>query len=519
MHINRFFTPLVLLGGLLHSSSYSSALAQQENAVDVSRVKLAVEKLDQLAQKEVGEHAVVGMAVAVVYNDKVILARGYGPREIGREAQIDTDTVFQLASVSKPIGATVVAALVGEGKISWDSKISDLDPGFQMYEDYVTREITIRDLYAHRSGLPEHAGDLLEDMGYDRAQVLYRLRFQKPASSFRSKYAYTNFGLTEGAVAAAKANGLSWEDASDAMLYKPLGMKSTSSRYCDYINRSNKAPAHVLDRGEWLQKYNREPDAQSPAGGVSTSVNDIAQWMRLRLANGKFDGKQVISEKPLLETQQPQMLVRFSPLSGLPAFYGLGMNIGYDEQGRLRLGHSGGFCMGNATSIALVPAEHIGVAVLTNSYPVGVAEALTASFTDYALYGKLTQDWQALFKKIFADPETLGLNTSANYAKGPNPPSPALINTAYLGNYNNDLYGEVAVSLKGGRLLLEEGPKLMSFPLQHYNHDTFTYLPPGENSPGRSGVTFSIGADGKAVSVCIENLNQQGQGVFQRKKD
>ena len=128
-------------------------------------------------------------------------------REVGKSEPVNPDTVFQLASVSKPIGATVVAALVADEKISWDSKISDLDPTFAMYDPWVTREITIRDMYAHRSGLPEHAGDLLEDLGYDRAQVLYRLRFQKPESSFRTNYAYTNFGLTEAAVAAAKRMG------------------------------------------------------------------------------------------------------------------------------------------------------------------------------------------------------------------------------------------------------------------------------------------------------------------------
>ncbi len=121
---------------------------------------------------------------------------------------VDGDTVFQLASVSKPIGATVVAELVGEQKITWDSKLSVLDPLFEMFDPWVTREITIRDMYAHRSGLPQHTGDLLEDLGFTRAQILHRLRYQRPESSFRSDYAYTNFGLTEAGVAAAKAYGL-----------------------------------------------------------------------------------------------------------------------------------------------------------------------------------------------------------------------------------------------------------------------------------------------------------------------
>ena len=136
----------------------------------------------------------------------------------------------------------VVAELVGEGEISWDSKISDLDPEFAMYDPWVTREVTIRDFYAHRSGLPANAGDALEMLGFNREQILHRLRYQKPDSSFRSRWAYTDFGVTEAAVASAKAYNLAWEDASEQKLFKPLGMNSTSSRYADFSARPRRMP-------------------------------------------------------------------------------------------------------------------------------------------------------------------------------------------------------------------------------------------------------------------------------------
>src|SRR5208282_643540 len=145
------------------------------------------------------------------YMDEVIYLKGFGVREVDAPAAVGPDTIFQLASVSKPIAATVVAALVGDGVIGWDDPIVRHDPGFEMYDPWVTRQVTLRDMFAHRSGLPDHAGDLLEDMGWDRDAILYRLRYQKPGSSFRSHYAYTNFGFTEAAVAAAKASGQSWE--------------------------------------------------------------------------------------------------------------------------------------------------------------------------------------------------------------------------------------------------------------------------------------------------------------------
>lgn len=509
----------IIAGTMLLSSANVVCFANDDGGSDAdARVKQAVELIDKLAQKQIDEHTVAGLAVCVVHKDKCVFAKGYGVREVGKDAKIDADTVFQLASVSKPVGATVVAALVGEGKVRWDSKISDLDPAFQMYDDYVTRELTIRDTYSHRSGLPDHAGDLLEDMGYTREQVLQRLRYQKPDSSFRAHYAYTNFGLTEGAVAAAKAYGTTWEDASADKLYKPLGMNSTSSRHSDFIKSPNKALLHVFVDGKLLQKYDRQPDAQSPAGGVSSSVNDLAKWVRLRLAKGKFDGKQVIDEEALAETEAPQMFTHFSPLDHAPMFYGLGMNVSYDSQGRLRLSHSGAFALGAATSISLVPSEQLGVVVLTNTYPMGVAESLTTSFTDQALYGKQTQDWFALFKRVFADPSTLGLDKTFDYAKVPTSPSVPLKNSAYVGTYSNDLYGTVSIIESGGGMALIEGPNKTAFPLKHYDRDTFTFVPRGENSPGTSGVTFTIGASGEASSVTVEYLNENGQGVFQREK-
>jgi CubicO group peptidase (beta-lactamase class C family) len=140
-----------------------------------------------------------------VFQDRTVYAKGFGVRDTSAKVPIDADTVFQLASLSKPIGSTVVAELIGEGKITWDSKLKELAPTFAMFDPWVTREITIRDMYALRSGLPEHAGDLLEDLGFTRAEILFRLRYQRPETSFRSHFAYTNFGMTASAIAAAKA--------------------------------------------------------------------------------------------------------------------------------------------------------------------------------------------------------------------------------------------------------------------------------------------------------------------------
>ena len=243
-----------------------SAHAQEKNHVTSAQVDNAIQEVEKFAQKQIQENALPGLAIAVVFQDKVVYAKGFGVRDVNTKAPVDADTVFQLASVSKSIGSTVVAELVGEGKITWDLKLSILDPAFAMFDPWVTREITIRDMYAHRSGLPEHAGDLLEDLGFTRAEILHRLRYQHPGSSFRSHYAYTNFGVTEGGIAAAKAYGLEWEDASKQKVYNPLGMTSTSSHYADFVARKNKALGHVLVDGKWVQKFERDPDARIACG-------------------------------------------------------------------------------------------------------------------------------------------------------------------------------------------------------------------------------------------------------------
>jgi CubicO group peptidase (beta-lactamase class C family) len=479
-------------------------------------VSAAVQTVQSMARKIIADKGVPGIAVAVVFEDKLVWAQGFGVRDTANGRPVDADTVFQLASVSKPLASTVVAELVGEGKIAWSSRISDLDPGFQLADPWVTREVRIDDLFSHRAGLPDHAGDLLEDMGYSRDEVLRRLRFQKGGGPFRASYAYTNFGLTEAALAAVKPYGLNWEDASESRLYRPLGMTSTSSRYSDFITRPDRAAGHVRVNGQWLVKDQRQPDAQSPAGGASSSVNDMAKWMRLQLANGQFDGRQIVDAQALAETHAPQVHTGSNPLTGAPQFYGLGWNVSYDPQGRLRLNHSGAFSMGGSTVVSLVPSEHLGIVVLVNAEPVGVAEALAFSFMDQALYGRQTQDWRPLFAKVFADMAPDAGDRGVDYAKPPPAPSPALADAAYLGAYANAYFGDVEVTDRGGALAIVEGPGRMTFPLTHYDRDTFTYRTIGENASGLTAVTFTVGPNGRAQTVTVRSLNDNGDGVFSR---
>lgn len=486
-------------------------------AVTEEAVQAALPKLEQLAQATVDRGEVPGLSIAVVYRDEVVFLKGFGLREEGKPDTVDADTVFQLASCSKPVSATVVAALVGRGVVTWDSRIAEIDPGFALADAYPTQQLTIRDLFSHRSGLPGEAGNELEALGYDRDEILHRLRQVTPASSFRSAYSYSNFGLTEGAVAAAKAAGMSWEDAAQDLVYGPLGMTMTSSRHADFLARDNRAELHIRVGGDWQAKLKRDPDAQAPAGGVSSTARDMAQWLRLELGRGRHAGKELIQPEALAATHEPVMARGANPVTGGASFYGLGWTVEYGRHG-LQWGHAGAFSTGARTLVTLFPDDDIAIVVLTNAFPTGVPEGIADSFFDQVFDGHVTADWiakwnqgyEGLFGPVIAAAQ-------ARYGTAPAAPSPALPLSAYAGSYANAYLGTATVTERQGALWLALGPKQQAeFPLRPFDRDRFVYTPSPEIPDAPAGVIFRIGPDQTADQVTIEDLDDFGLGVLTR---
>ena len=472
--------------------------------------------LDGLIADAMKKTGVPGLSAAVVSDDRVVYLKGFGVRRAGQGEAVDADTVFALASLSKPIATTVVAGLVGDGAVAFDDKIVRHMPDFALSDPWITRDVTLRDMFCHRSGLPDHGGDLLEDIGYGREEILRRLRYLKPGGDFRAVYAYTNFGFTAAAVAAAKAAGKSWEDLSAERLYRPLGMASTSSRYSDLAARANRAFGHVRKDGRWIVGEQREPDAQSPAGGVSSSARDVAQWMRLQLGRGAFEGREVVKATALDETHVPQIVSAPArdPIRDAPDFYGLGWGVNFSDRPRVRWSHSGAFALGAATCVNLLPGEKLGIVVLTNASPVGLPEAIGRSFIDLVLSGKVERDWLALYGEAFAKMEVAPYGRDADYAKEPSgAPGPGPLDS-YAGTYRNDLYGPIEVGFAGDGLRLSMGPKITHYVMHHYSGDVFTFQPPGENAYGLSAMRFTKDGNNKIMSVSIDYFNENGQGVF-----
>lgn len=499
---------------------------------DVDR---AVSRLDGVVQDMMKKTGVPGVAVGVVHQDRVLYLKGFGKRHVGEPAAVDPDTVFQLASLSKPIGSTVVAgAVAGKGAdgtgaegagaegadgrdAGWDEPVTRHLPGFALKDPWVSGHVTVTDLMSHRSGLPDHAGDLLEDLGYDQAYILGHLR-DEPLAPFRASYAYTNFGFTAGAEAVARTKGVSWQKLSEDTLFRPAGMDSTSTTFADYEKAANRAVTHVPGPdGTWQAKYVRDADAQAPAGGASSTAADMMRWLRLQLAGGKLDGRQIIDAESLRHTHLPE-IVSQPPTApaGRTGFYGLGWNVNYDNKARLRLSHSGAFELGANTNVTMLPGEQLGIVVLTNGKPVGLADAVAEDFFDIAQYGKPTRDWLALFAALYAQLDEAGVSPT-DYADPPASAKAARPGGAYTGTYDSAYYGKATVTTGPDGLVLELGPEPKRFPLRHYDGDTFSFETTGENAVGLTGVTFTFGQGDTARKLRVEYLDETGLGTFTRR--
>ncbi len=480
--------------------------------VTAEDVDAALEQIPDQAEAILETSGVPGMSVVVVYKDEVVYAEGFGVKELGTDDAVDGDTVFPLASLSKPLSATVVAGLVGDGLVQWDDPVASHLDGFGLSEPYVSENVTIADMFSHRSGLPAHAGDLLEDMGYNREQIIERLEML-PLTPFRDSYAYTNIGLTAGAVSAANAAGMTWEDASEKVLFEPAGMSHTSMTYAGLMAEGNRALPHRRDaNGNFELSEQRQPDPQAPAGGASSSARDMGQWLRIQLNDGSLGGKQVIDPKALAPMRTPQSV---SGPPGTPSahagFYGLGLGIGYRDDGYTSWSHSGAFLMGTGTAVNLVPGQNLGVAVLTNGAPVGAAEAMAATVVDLVVDGEVTRDWWAGYSPQFEgfyEPET-----PTDWAEVPSDPTPPRELSTYVGTYSNDYYGPMTVREDDGALVMTLGPAGMEFPLDPYDGDAFLFTPPGENSLGPTGITFTVEGAG-VTSVNSEFYDTNGLGTW-----
>lgn len=480
------------------------------------QIEHAIGQLDRLGNDILARTQVPGMAVAVVHQGQLAYLRGFGVREVGQPAPVDADTVFQLASLSKPVGATVVARQVAQQQVRWDTPMTEALPGFALADPGITQQLTVGDLYAHRSGLPDHAGDDLEDIGYDRDTILQRLRYLALAP-FRDTYAYTNFGLTAAAQGVARQSGTDWATLSERNLYRPLGMDHTSSRFADYLARPNRAVPHMWIDGRYQALAQRDPDAQSPAGGASSTARDMARWMQLILAEGRHQGQPWITAEALLPAITPQVVSdRPNRPDARAGTYGFGFGVGVQPSGRTVLSHSGAFLLGAATTVMMLPSADVGIVVLTNAQPRGAPEALAQTFLDLVQFGAPQRDWLSAYANVLAPM----MRPFGRYAEATPPPAPqpSAALATLVGTYHNPYVGAAGVSLTGDTLWLTLGPAGLRWPLRHWDGNTFVYALANENAPPGSlaAVTFGADAGGRITTVDLEVFEAAGQARLVR---
>ncbi|MEK6283214.1 MAG: serine hydrolase domain-containing protein, partial [Acidobacteriota bacterium] len=278
-----------------------------------------IKEFHQYAEKAGRDWKVPGFSIAIVKDDKVILAKGFGIRELAKSGEVDEHTIFAIASNSKAFTAAALAILVDEGKIKWDDPVTKYLPSFELYDPYATRELTIRDLLSHRSGLATFGGDLLwYESNYSRDEILHRVRFLKPTSSFRSRFGYQNILFMAAGEISAKVSGMSWDTFMKERFFTPLRMKRTLTAHADLLKAENVATPHNALEGNTRAIRYGNVDNIGPAGGIKSSALDMAQWLRLQLGRGTYEGQKVFGANRSREMWTPMRRQRATALRPEP---------------------------------------------------------------------------------------------------------------------------------------------------------------------------------------------------------
>jgi CubicO group peptidase (beta-lactamase class C family) len=467
---------------------------------------------------------VPGIAIAVVKDGKVVATQGFGVRKLGEPAKVDGKTMFEIASNSKAFTAAALAMLVDEGKIAWDDPVTKHLPDFQMYDAYVTHEMTIRDLLTHRSGLGLGAGDLLwwPSTNFTADEIIHKLRYVAPSTSFRSKYAYDNLlYIVAGKIVAAKS-GKTWGETVRERILTPAGMASTTTSLAENAGNPDVSSPHSKINDKIAAVKPMPVPNAAGAAGINTNAEDIARWMRVLLDGGRVgvdaNGKEVrlFSAKQGREmwtAQTPMRIGEPSPAMAAlkPNFlaYGLGFQL-RDYQGKLVAMH-GGALQGFYSEVVLVPEAKLGIAILTNAESGGSLSALQYRLLDHYLGVQNPVDWikvisDAANENHAKEMARLAKTSATRAAKS----QPSLPLASYDGDYTDQWYGSATISHVGNKQVLTfaKTPDLTG-ELEHYQHDTFIVRWKERNFNADAYVTFSLNPDGSIERMKMKPISTE----------
>ena len=472
--------------------------------------------LDAYVQRVMRTFDVPGVAVSIVKDGHVVLAKGYGVRKLGATAPVDSRTLFGIASNTKLFTATALGLLVEEHKIEWDAPVTRYLPAFQMWDPYVTRELTVRDLLVHRSGLGLGAGDLLwwPASTYDRREIARRLRFMRPATSFRSAYAYDNVLYLVAGELIETLSRQSWEDFITTRILAAVGMTGSNVRHSAAAAGGNVAVPHAPIDGVVRAIAPFDSDNTNPAGGINASAEDMAKWLIVQLAHGRLaDGSRLFSEETwrqltTMVTPMPigTALPGLEPLSPNFRGYALGLTA-QDYRGQKMLMHTGGL-PGYVSRVMMIPAVGVGIAVLTNQESGEAFDSIAYRIADHYL-GAPPTDWVAAFQKAAAHLQASTATADSATAASRNTASrPSLPLSKYAGTYTDAWYGDIVVEQSGDKLVMRfsHTPSLVG-DLEHWQYDTFAVRWHDRELRADAFVTFALNPDGSIGQARMQAIS------------
>jgi CubicO group peptidase (beta-lactamase class C family) len=447
---------------------------------------------------------VPALAIAVVKDDSLVFAKGYGVLEAGKSQPANEHTRFAIGSTTKAMTSASLAMLVDEGKIHWDDHVSDYIPELQLYDSYASHELTIRDLLTHRTGLP--GTDLFwARWHYTLPEVIRGLRYIKPESSFRSNWSYQNVMYALSGTIVERVSGMSWEAFVRSRIFAPLGMNESETLVSEIAGKPNVSVPHYLVGDSVRVVPMRSTDLIAPAGSVWSSVSDMSKWMRFILDSGRVGDKRLIKASTFRELITPQIQ---APMDEYPALqlsrpdyfsYGLGWFI-QDYAGQHVWMHTGSID-GQCAIIGLMPNEHLGVYVLENLDHAELRHALM--YRAFDLYnGGPSRDWSAEVAALFARARQ-GAGAVAQTSQRVERPASVAIER-YAGTYVDSAYGTVTVTNANGKLRA----RVVSDPeadLDHLDVDSFRTHP--ANPRDQIALTFTPDGAGGVSAVRISGVS------------
>ena len=464
-----------------------------------------LDSFNEFVTGKMAEYEVPGAVVGIVENDTVVYLEGFGVREIGKPAKVDPDTRFQIASVSKYITAGAVGSLVDGGKLDWDKPVATYLPGFALKDTYAGEHATLRDLLAHRTGFRHFDGDLLGRLGYTNSDMLERMRYLEPGTSFREQYLYSNAGFFIAGEAAANVDNRSWEDLTDARIIQPLGMTRSGAHPETLYLDDNHVAGHAGTGGD-VHTIPLEEAGFPAAGQVVSTGRDMTQWLRMMLNNGSIDGRQVLTPKTVQEIHAASLVAPHSgPLNDLNGAVGLGCDSYHflDE----RVIEKNGALDGVRSIVILIPGKKTGLVVIANKQLTSFPEAVRDEFLERYI-GKSSVDLQAREKINQA-----GWNSLIKSVDRPADAKPATVPpSAIAGVYRNDLYGTMLVSEAGDtmNMTFQLGPDRYPGTLMHVTNNTWYFSFP--NPDDQVGyLTFTASTSG-----ALTGFDSKEIGPFKR---